>query len=484
MAGKKWTKEQREKIAKAKSEKKVESKPKEKEVLLNPLSAMAPNIINWQGANMVSANEVMSEEELAEHQVRVQRANKKREEQEAQVKKVNDEKALVKDNALSFTNEVTDERGITTKYVINDPKNVPQGTIAKYATVAELVKEMELRGASADQISAAIDNFTGGGMQTPSMNEIDKLNTYNRKPQVVTQNVALPSNAVFRVNEQSVSQPQHIIKTGVSEKELPNETQEQQAHALRHQQELGKGKLWLLFPCFSDTNAATTWALVITAKKYGDKISMDMESGDSMIVNSRNKLANRFLETGAEWSVWLDSDMIPPVGNPEWFRYMTFCDEWADAMGVQKIPQQILETHFIDRLLSHGQKLVGSMYVGRQLRGRPMFNEGVNTVAANREARSYPNQLFPTEWVGTGCMLVHRSVYVEMQNNYPELAPTEEMPQWDFFRLIPGRGEDASFCSRALKLGIQPYVDLGLHCAHVGKASYGPWNTNNKQLGV
>lgn len=270
----------------------------------------------------------------------------------------------------------------------------------------------------------------------------------------------------------------------VSPKEFRSEPVAREDNSPEHLKDMSGAKISLLFPCFSNTNAATTWALVQTAKRYGAKLRMDMESGDSMIVNSRNKLANRFVESGIEWSVWLDDDMIPQTGNPAWFRYMTFCDEWADSMKVKRIPDDMLEAHFIDRLLSHGQKLVGCTYFGRQFRGRPMFDQGVNTVEGNRHARVYPNELLETEWVGTGCLLVHRDVYTDMQEAYPELAPTQSAPFWDFFRVIPGHGEDASFCIRAKSVGHQPRVDLGLHFAHVGKAAYGAWNTNNRQLGV
>lgn len=456
MAGKPWTEEKRAKIASIKAAK--------REIRLKEIIPLNSTKIIEKKAptdpSMVSPEEVFSADELLERAARLERIK------EAQIKKINNEKSLVKDNATNLT------------YIqkIVSVNTSPQPTVAKHATLAELVKELESKKASQEEITLAIDDFTNSGMKTPSLSEIDKLNIRNQPLG------ALKNGSVVQGN---LTTPEITsIRNKFIEPEVIGELDEQKLQTAKYLEELGKGKIWLLFPCFSDTNAATTWALVITAKKYGDKINMDMESGDSMIVNSRNKLAARFLETGSEWSVWLDSDMIPPVGNPEWFRYMTFCDEWADTLGVQKIPQQILETHFIDRLLSHGQKLVGSMYVGRQLRGRPMFNEGINTVSGNKEARTYPNQLAPTDWVGTGCMLVHRQVYIDMQNAYPELAPTQEMPQWDFFRLMPGRGEDASFCSRALKIGHQPYVDLGLHCAHVGKASYGPWNTNNKQLGV
>jgi hypothetical protein len=501
MARKPWTEERRQKVAKTKAKNK-EIKGKETltkivEVIakdhpintylqgeeikpLPPITQFTPP--NWQGASMVQANEVMSPEELVEHQARVQRANAKRAEQEAQVKKVNEAQALVKDKPITFTNEVIDDRGIKTKYVVNPQPIAQQGTVAKYATVAELVKDMELKGASQDQITNAVDNFIDGGMYTPTMSQVDKLNTYARKPQVVT------SGYMQVVENPPKPQPNFEVTTSVTdESSLFLNTSQEENLAIKQKEyapKAGLGSMKLLFPTMKDTNPATCWALVQTAKRYGERLKLDMESGDSMIVNSRNKLASRFLDSGEEWSIWLDDDMIPQTGNPQWFRYMTFCDEWAESMGARKIPDENLSVHFIDRLLSHGKKIVGATYFGRQHTGRPMFHEGVENPAINRESRNYPNQLMETQWVGTGCLLIHRSVYLDMQRAYPQLAPTALMPQWDFFRLIPDKGEDASFCDRAIKIGHQPYVDLGLHCAHVGRASYGAWNTNNRQLGV
>lgn len=474
MAGKAWTEEKRAKIAAAKALSKEKRLDNQESAMLHkdkvipiPLPPIIQKIINEGGLkpptdpSMTAPEEVFSADELLERATRLEKLK------EAQVKKVKQEESLVKDNALSlnknpsFTNQVTDSRGITTKYLVN-PKNVPQGTNptpTKYATVAELVKDLESKGASADQISSAIDGFTGGGMHTPSLADIEKMNPLNKI-----------------LNQNSVVKESH---TAIIESLEENKAEDQE-----YEPKLGKGSMKLLFPTMKQTNPATCWALVQTAKKFGQRLNLDMESGDSMIVNSRNKLASRFLESGEEWSIWLDDDMIPQTGNANWFRYQTFCDTWADSTGYRKITDEALSVHFIDRLLSHGQKIVGATYFGRQPTGRPMFHEGIGTVEINRESRNYPNQLFATQWVGTGCLLIHRSVYLDMQKAYPQLAPTTLMPQWDFFRLIPDKGEDASFCDRAIKIGHQPYVDLGLHCAHVGNCAYGAWNTNNKQLGV
>lgn len=444
MSGKPWTEEKRIKIAAAKAI------SKEKRLIEAPIIVKKA----FNDPSMTSAEEVFTADELLERAARLER------QKEAQVKKFNEQKTMVKDNAQTLT--------YTQKIVsINSPNPVSQPTQAKYATVAELVKDLESKKATPDQISAAIDTFTGGGMRFSNLADIEKLNPLRNLG-------SIPNGSKVQA---SLSEPA-ILE--ISEEKKYEST----SLDLEYEPKLGKGSMKLLFPTMKQTNPATCWALVQTAKKFGERLNLDMESGDSMIVNSRNKLASRFLESGEEWSIWLDDDMIPQTGNANWFRYQTFCDTWADSTGFRKITDEALSVHFIDRLLSHRQKIVGATYFGRQPTGRPMFHEGIGTVEINRESRNYPNQLFATQWVGTGCLLVHRSVYLDMQKAYPQLAPTTLMPQWDFFRLIPDKGEDASFCDRAIKIGHQPYVDLGLHCAHVGNCAFGAWNTNNRQLGV
>lgn len=388
------------------------------------------------------------------------------------------------------------------------PKTIEEKA-EEFGVDSSAVERIMSSGASPDQQAAALDALIARqARKTAAQTSVnpfgsadpkkkDDINISTNKVADILYDPSKHSRSVPVINEktnQSITDESSLFL--VTEKEskaviykrsdfhVIDEISEQKRYAEASQREIVSGRVGLLFPTMKDTNPATAWALVQIAKRYGDKIYMDMESGDSMIVNSRNKLANRFLDTNCEYSVWLDDDMIPPTGNPEWFRYMTFCDEWSEFTGNQKIPDSALAVPFIDRLVSHGKSIVGATYVGRQLRGRPMFHEGVNTIEGNRLARNYPGTLEQTDWVGTGCLLVHRQVYIDMKNAYPELAPTDEMPQWDFFRLLPGRGEDASFCTRAKKIGHQPFVDLGLYCAHVGKASYGPWNTTNKQIGV
>lgn len=240
-------------------------------------------------------------------------------------------------------------------------------------------------------------------------------------------------------------------------------------HLLPHLQWESKN-LSILFPTYRYTNPATAWTLVAFALDLGrEKISMDMEFGDGQIDNARNLLAHRFLETKQEWSLWLDDDMVAPIGRGSWFK--SIC-------GLPpNFPDAIASQHAINRLMSHGKKIVGGTYYGRNASGKPIFAEARINPQVASDARAMKPRLVPSQWCGTGCLLVHRDVYLSIQERFPELAPTKARPVWDFFRRTTDTGEDLAFCVRANEAGYQIYVDLGLPLMHVGFCAWGPHNT-------
>lgn len=232
-------------------------------------------------------------------------------------------------------------------------------------------------------------------------------------------------------------------------------------------------RLFVAFPCYKTTNPATAWVLVATAMDYGkEKIRMDMELGDAMIYHARNKLTTRFLETECEWMLFLDDDIIPPIGRPEWFKYIGHLPDGY--------PDDIAGQNYIDRLLSHGKTIVGATYFGRQASGRPMFHAGITNYDHCMSAREMRGDLIETEWAATGCLLIHRSVFEDIKKKMPDLAPTELRDDWDFFRPTANGGEDVAFCHRAREAGHAIFVDTGVQCLHVGYQCYGAHNTKSK----
>lgn len=248
----------------------------------------------------------------------------------------------------------------------------------------------------------------------------------------------------------------------------------------------------ILVPALKQTNPATMWALLATALDLGrEKVRFDMEQGNSMIYNSRNKLAKSFLESDCEWSLWIDDDMIPPVGRPDWFKKIGSLPE--------DYPRKAAEMHWVHRLMSHKKSIVGGTYYGRFSQGPPLFGQENwrNNGESHAAARRFQDAIQPIDWVATGCLLVHRSVYEAIQATHPFLAPGKkdfptvdeesgemkmvpiEFNEWQFFWPRIGCGEDVSFCRRAKEAGHQVFIDTGLQALHVGYSCYHALNTRN-----
>lgn len=256
----------------------------------------------------------------------------------------------------------------------------------------------------------------------------------------------------------------------------------------------------VLLPQYKSTNPLTLVSVLGLRNPVSN--SAVVHYGDAFIVHTRNRLAQSFLtETDAEWALFVDDDMVLPFGNAGWF---------ANATGFGAvIPKSLQGLHTIDRLLAARKTLVGGLYFGRHAgpKRRAMFAEGsADGQYAARGFASLPvNKVVETKWVGTGCLLVHRSVFTAIQLRFPHLAPTKKGEPWQFFSAAPdglltavqqylngtgskenlaaaaraaqttnlGKGEDVLFCERAAAAGHKAHVDLGLLCGHLGNTVFG-----------
>lgn len=217
------------------------------------------------------------------------------------------------------------------------------------------------------------------------------------------------------------------------------------------------------FPCHKTTNPVTAFALLAMALDFGkDKIRFDMSIGDSKIEHSRNRLAHKFLETDAKWLLMIDDDIIPSIGRPAWYR------NWV--AGARNINDTILQRHVLHRLIGSGKTLVAGAYFGRQEGGALMC---ANTALAT-QAKSYEDRVVEVDWVGTGCMLIHRRVFEDIRAKFGDSLKIN-VPDYDYDYFRPfdsAHGEDVSFCLRAKDAGHQPHIDLGIPVFHVGFKTY------------
>jgi hypothetical protein len=256
-------------------------------------------------------------------------------------------------------------------------------------------------------------------------------------------------------------------------------------------------KLAILCPAYKTIHPYTMFSLLGMWDR--SKMGFILRMGDAFIAHARNALVKDFLATGLEWSFWADDDVIYPMGNGTWFNAVT---------GLNLRPE-LAANHTLNRLLSHNKTVVGGLYFGRARDGKPMFSEGANDPGVAADTRRNPGPLKLTKWVGTGCLLVHRSVYTSIVQQFPHLDGhwftsgehdlvwamerakaevvngtreeariiLEEALQKARLNSPMGAGEDVQFCLRAAQAGHQVFVDTGLVCAHVGNTAFGPMNT-------
>jgi hypothetical protein len=261
-----------------------------------------------------------------------------------------------------------------------------------------------------------------------------------------------------------------------------------------------KRRVLLALPWYRAAHPLTTVALLNLFQK--DCMGVSISFGDAFIVHARNKLATKFLASKFDWVLMLDDDTVPPCGNAAWFN---------ESTGL-KLPEWAAGLNAIDRLVSHGKTLVGATYFGRSPDAPPVFAEGFQR--RKELLRSGPlDQVVPTKWVGTGCLLIHRRVFEDIEKKFPHLSRAENngTGQWftssehDLRRALDeviaglstgaiteaealvalqrekqrssvhsslGMGEDVQLCVRATQSGHHPFVDLGLWCGHFGPACY------------
>lgn len=158
--------------------------------------------------------------------------------------------------------------------------------------------------------------------------------------------------------------------------------------------------------------------------------------------HARNTICQRALEGGYQYVFMLDSDVIPP----------------NDA---------------ILRLMSRGLPLVSGVYHRRSPpHGLPVMIRGASWVS------QYPaNSLIEVDLVGSGCLLLHRSVLEALPPIDPQRGKRWFDWRVDMAGILPqgeALSEDFALCLHARRtLGLKIIVDTGVQCRHVGYSQAG-----------
>lgn len=242
----------------------------------------------------------------------------------------------------------------------------------------------------------------------------------------------------------------------------------------------GKGKVMIAVPCGGNPEPQFMRSLLFLevhdAKHHGYVVNGGsyIQKEGTNVSHNRNQLAKVFLEGGWEWLWFIDDDMTfePDILD----RLMAVADEKE---------RPIVGALCFARLRGEQQEVVATIYNLAEKDGE--FKLVRQT--------GYPrDQLVRVTATGTGCLLVHRRVFIELakrwQTPWPWFDYTEWGHQFSSWGKIPGTdveyagpgdhiGEDITFC---LRVGsphgnredydgsgevFPVYVDTRIKCGHV-----------------
>lgn len=152
----------------------------------------------------------------------------------------------------------------------------------------------------------------------------------------------------------------------------------------------------------------------------------------SVISNSRTQLVNEALDTGADYILWLDSDMHVPAS-------------------------------IFNRLYLHDKDIIACMYSTRyQPYNSVAFLDFNNTDLRLKETTG----LHEVDAVGMGCMLVKTDVYKTLPKPWFNHQYNEELEEFS--------GEDIWFCKLAKDNNYKVYIDCDTSnlVAHIGTKAF------------
>ena len=167
----------------------------------------------------------------------------------------------------------------------------------------------------------------------------------------------------------------------------------------------------------------------------------------SLVYNSRNALGKRALEMGADYVLWLDSDIM---FEPELLENMmkTLTENDLDFLtGI-----------YYRRVEPYTPVVCNELYFDEE--GKCYWND----------FKQLPEGLFEVGGCGFGCVLMKAEVLLDVQGRFG-----------DMFSPIHLVGEDYSFCWRVRECGYKIIADPSIHLGHVGntiitKAYYEAFN--------
>lgn len=182
-------------------------------------------------------------------------------------------------------------------------------------------------------------------------------------------------------------------------------------------------------PCMDQVAAQFAHSLA-SLNKVGE-CEIDMIIG-SLIYEARNDIVKQAIKKDVDYVMWFDSDMLFP----------------ADTL---------------ERMIKHmedGKDIVTGIYFRRRAPFTPVLFSKLDLANGKCEGcEDYPEDApFEVDGCGFGCVIVRKTVLLDMMLNYRT-----------WFNPEYGCGEDLAFCRRAKELGYKIWADPSIKCGHVGQ---------------
>lgn len=187
----------------------------------------------------------------------------------------------------------------------------------------------------------------------------------------------------------------------------------------------------IAIPSMDQVPAQFAASLAMLEKTEGTVIGFQI---GSLIYEARNELARQAIKRGADYVLWLDSDMV--------FQPDTF-------------------TRLYNVYKAGKGDIVSGLYFRRVAPFSPVLFDKLDIEdgrAVWTEPADIPDSVFEVGGVGFGCVLMDTGVITDVMAKFGG-AP---------FTPFSGLGEDLSFCWRARQCGYNIVVDPEVELGHVG----------------
>lgn len=199
-------------------------------------------------------------------------------------------------------------------------------------------------------------------------------------------------------------------------------------------QEKREPKIMIAVPCMDQVPTPFCQSISMLQKVGQTAISYNV---GSLIYNSRNALATRSIEIGADFVLWLDSDM--------------------------KFDPDLL-VRMYDTLTENNLDILTGLYFRRTSPYSPVIFDRLDFEDdvckwTDWTGKDLPDGLFEVGGCGFGCVLMKTDVFFDVQGKFG-----------DMFGPIAKVGEDLSFCWRARQCDYKVFCDPSIICGHVGYA--------------